>query len=251
MLLLGVALSLLCCAEPQFSSCVEKNRLALTQSGGFSALAVDQKRLLVPVGLLSPAHLPKEWQLLLFDPLTGFAVVSADHALEPAAFRKADRIGEHPLLSIVEPGNDETAALTSREEGLCGARLDKPIVSGAVVCAPCYAVMGVGMLGGFIESDYLRHLIDFEGEIFQWGDLGFRFYTGENRVRFVNPFLPTTLFCPKIAFSALTITTSAPGVMQRGRCCFLLLARRLGSVSRGTARHMRLSSKPGRGWAAV
>lgn len=198
LLLWGATLVGLWAAEPDpFSSCIEKNRLAITQAGSFTALAVDRERLLVSVGLLSPLRLPGEWRLLRFDPLSGFALVAAQHTLEPAVFRKSDRIGEHPKLAVVEAQSADDAVLAQRQEGLRGARLDRPIRSGTVVCAPCYAVMGVGMLGAFMESDYLTHFINAGGEAFYWGDLGFRLYEGENRVRYISPFFAGNPFLPE------------------------------------------------------
>lgn len=195
--LIVAALFSLLWAQPEFSSCIEKNRLGMAEIDTIAVLAIDGERLLAAIGGIKPHALPAQWQLLNFDPLTGFAVVRAKHNLLPVAFRSADRMDEHPRLAVVSSQEAGDGIVQSRQEGLCGARLDRPLPHGSVVCAPCYAVVGVAMNGGFIESDYLRHLIDFDASPFYWGDLGFRLYGGQNRIRYVNPFFKNNPFRPE------------------------------------------------------
>lgn len=166
-----------------FNSCIEKNRLAFEQNGEFIGIAIDKEQLLVPFGLLYPSDLPKEWRLVRSDPLTGLAVVKANHNKTPVNFRTSSRFFEHSRFVSVLPDTHFESGVKEHQVGLCGAKLEKPIRSSSIICAPCYAVMGVGVMGRFVESDYILHLIRSDDG---WGDLGFRLYENSNKIEFVS-----------------------------------------------------------------
>ncbi|MDR1451259.1 MAG: PDZ domain-containing protein [Helicobacteraceae bacterium] len=181
------------CAAPldEFAPCAEKNRLAFAREGAFTGLAIDKKRLLVPLGLLGADKLPKTWSLERYDPMTGMAIVRAKHELVPIVFRKADRVNEHKNLLLMSDAEAVIVPVTSliRQHGMKPARVPNRSVSGSPLSAPCYSVVGVSMFGAIIESDFLERFIA-SGEPF--GDLGFRLEG--DKARYINPFIKDNPF---------------------------------------------------------
>ena len=176
-------------AQSEFAGCSERNRLSFVQNGSFTALAVSENLLLVPVGLLDISLLPPAWQLVRFDPLSGFALVRTDHRALPLRFRNADRIGEHQTLMLMNPSQQRviTTQSLTRQHGFFPAHTQTATISSTLVISPCYAVVGVSMLGGIVESEFLLHFIrggssdsddlggrDLNNSDFGWGDLGVR-----------------------------------------------------------------------------
>lgn len=167
-----------------FDSCISKNRLAFVQKSEFIAIAISNDRLLVPFGLLDLSLLPNDWKVVNRDFLTGLAIVETNHTALPVQFRSSTRFHEHDKYISILPNESFEATIKQHQYSLCGARLDRPIRSSSIICAPCYAVMGVGVLGRFVESDYVLHLIHSKAP-FYWGDLGFRFYDKSNKIEFL------------------------------------------------------------------
>jgi hypothetical protein len=180
-------------ASPEFAPCAAKNRLAYAREGAFLGAAIDKDRLLVPLGLLDPSKLPKAWRLERYDPLSGFAIVRADHNLVPIVFRKADRLTEHQNLLLMNETDEIVVPVSSvvRQNGGVFARVPPRSPSGSLLTAPCYAVVGVSTLGAIMESDFIERFIE-APDPFNWGDLGFRLegFT----VSSVDPFAPNNPF---------------------------------------------------------
>ena len=195
LLLLGLWIGSLWAGE-YFACCEEKNRLAIVQANGYTFYAVGPDRLLhvgpLPRGLSIGSH---QWRILRHDPLFGLTLYEAPHDAWPLDFRAVTRVLEHPeRLSVVQPEGSFQARFGAFGESFYPASLDRTVPDGAVVCAPCYAVVGLGFGGGFIESDLLTHFIHFEGEDFGWGDLGFRLGRGSNQITSVTPFFENNPF---------------------------------------------------------
>ncbi|MDR1911572.1 MAG: PDZ domain-containing protein [Helicobacteraceae bacterium] len=177
----------------EFAPCVEKNRLAFEKAGSFTSVAIDSGRLLVALGLLNPDRLPKAWSLERYDPLFGFAIVKTVHNRVPIVFREADRISEHKNLLLLSQAEEVIipSASLKRQLGTDPARVLSRSSSGALLTAPCYAVVGISMFGAIVESDFLERFIEGD-DSFSWGDLGFRLEG--NIVRYINPFTPNNPF---------------------------------------------------------
>ncbi len=192
--LMGLLGALLMAGE-YAACCEEKNRLAVVERAGFSFYAVDENRLLY-VGKL-PRGLPDQWRIVRHDPLFGLTLYEVAHGATPLVFRPIDRIDEHPdRLTLVQGGARFSVRFEQHQEGFTPAQLNRPAQEGAILCAPCYAVMGLGYRGGVIESDLLEHFIHFSGPSFAWGDLGFRLAPGSALIMAVNPFVADNPFLP-------------------------------------------------------
>ncbi|GHV05748.1 PDZ domain-containing protein [Campylobacterota bacterium] len=191
-LICSIVVGALCAAE--FDGCVKRHLRSTVTEQSWFAIAVTDDRLLVPVGFLSVQNLPKEWELDRFDPLTGFALVKVSHNLLPIVWREADRLDEHRDLLLFHP--NESAVVPSagvkRQFALSVANAGKSSLSGTLLSAPCYSVVGISMMGGIVESDYLRHFIFSDQDDFGWGDLGVRLE--ETAVKYIDPFVANNPF---------------------------------------------------------
>lgn len=186
LVLLFLALGALFALENRFASCEAKNQLAFVKNGSFVGIAVSTDQLIVPFGMLDRTLLPKEWELVRSDLLTGLALVKASHSATPVDFRTSKRMDEHDRFAVILPDESSSHAVAKRQNGLCALELDKPVISGAVLCAPCYAVMGIGVLGRVVESDFVLHFLHSDQKEFFWGDLGFRLFENSNKIEFVD-----------------------------------------------------------------
>jgi hypothetical protein len=192
--LIGLLWSLLGAGE-YADCCADRNALSVVQHGGERFYAVGENRLL-HLGDL-PRNLPNSWRVVRHDPLFGLTLYEAAHDAWPLAFRTIKRIGEHrDRLTLLSDEGPVAVKLEHLQEGFYPARLDRPVGEGAILCAPCYAVMGLGFKSGFIESDLISHFIHFPGATFAWGDLGFRFAPETVLIAAVNPFFEDNPFQP-------------------------------------------------------
>ncbi|MDR3347761.1 MAG: hypothetical protein LBN32_04025 [Helicobacteraceae bacterium] len=191
-LLLGIVIGWLGAGD--FNACIARNALSIVHHNGLIAAAIDKERLLVPLGFLPLSVLPKEWKVERYDPISSFAIVRFSHDLLPIVFRKADRMGEHKELALFNK-NATLAVLSeqiTRQRGMKPALLPIASTSGTLLSAPCYAVVGISVMGAVMESDFLTHFIESNQSSFSWGDLGVRM--DNTTVSYTDPFVKDNPF---------------------------------------------------------
>ncbi|MDR0746573.1 MAG: hypothetical protein LBE89_01630 [Helicobacteraceae bacterium] len=167
----------------EFAACLERHSLSTAEQGTLFTVAIDKDRLLA----IGDSPLPKGWESLRYDPLTGLTLAKAAHNLLPIVLRGADRINEHKEAAFFGKSGISIVPAQSvkRQNGVetAGGR-----ATGTLLTSPCFGVTAIATDAGFIESEFLRRFIDSnQSGRFFWGDLGVRLkgFT----VEFIDPFV--------------------------------------------------------------